>query len=94
MSPIAYTKDDGALNLYQIEETDKIRDNITKTIGWDTMEKIKAVTIDTLCRDHEDAKCIPHPTGSIEDHSTFVRWEREKMSALSGSTTTGRWRSA
>lgn len=81
---IAYAKEDGAIQLYQAEVVDKITNETTEKIGWDTNEKSKSYAIDTLSRDLEGGDCVPHSAETYDELRTFVHGERGKMGGISG----------
>jgi hypothetical protein len=51
---------------------------MTDKISGDTTLKSKAFAIDTLSRDLDDAKCIPHSVEMFGELRTFVHGERGK----------------
>ena len=81
---IAYAKEDGAITLYQREEKDKITDKTSLVIGWDTNERSKGYAINTLSRDLEDGKCVPHSVETYDELRTYVHGERGIMGAMTG----------
>lgn len=81
---IAYVKDDPYLKLYKVEVKDKILDQETDRIGWETDGKSKAFLISELKRDLKHGKCIPHDVETHEELRVFVHGERGKMGALPG----------
>lgn len=81
---IAYAKEDPAINLYQRQEKDKITEKTTTVIGWDTNERSKALAINTLSRDLEDSKCLPHSIETHDELRTYVHGERGIMGAMTG----------
>lgn len=86
---IAYLKDDPEVKLYRTEVKDASTDNTTEKLGWDTHERSKAYAIDTLARDLEDGRVIPHSAETFSELRTFVHGERGKMAASLGTRTTG-----
>src|SRR5258706_300932 len=66
------------------EAKEKITDQVTQKVGWDTSEQSKSFAIDTLSRDLEDGQCIPHSAETFEELRTFVHGERGKMGGLPG----------
>jgi len=85
---IAFTKDDGAVNLDRQEEEDSITGKITTKYGWNTDQKSKAYAIDTLKKDLKDGQCVPHSAETYEQLRTFVHGEARWRGCL-GSMMTG-----
>jgi hypothetical protein len=85
---IAYAKENGALNLYRVEEVDKVTDNLTQKIGWDTNERSKSRAIDTLSRDLEGGRLVPHSPETYEDLRVFVHGERGSVGPCRRTSTT------
>jgi hypothetical protein len=54
-------------SLYRTEVTDKITDQVTEKLGWDTNERSKSYAIDLLSRDLEDGRCLPHSQGAFDE---------------------------
>src|SRR5262249_47889641 len=73
---IVYAKQEEGVSLYQTEVIDKITDQVSEKVGWDTNERSKSQEIDTLSRDLEVVKRIPHSAETFEELRTFVHGER------------------
>ncbi|QDT46178.1 hypothetical protein Pan258_01950 [Symmachiella dynata] len=81
---IAYAKEDSRINLYQREETDKVTEKTSLSIGWDTNERSKAYAINTLARDIEDKQCIPQSHETYAELMCYVYGDRGIMGAMPG----------
>jgi hypothetical protein len=65
-------------------DMDKVTDQVSEKVGWDTKERSKSFAIDTLSRALEDSKCIPHSVETYEELRTFVHGERGKLVGQQG----------
>jgi len=81
---IAYAKQEEGVSLYQTELIDKITDQVSEKVGWDTNERSKSLAIDTLSRNLEDGHCVPHSAETFEELRPFVHDERGKMAGQPG----------
>ncbi|PQO47386.1 hypothetical protein [Blastopirellula marina] len=81
---ISFLKNDPHVNLYRREVTDRITDQKTMVIGWDTNEKSKAFAIGSLRKALRDGACIPHAHKTYNELGVFVHGERGKMGAMKG----------
>jgi len=63
---------------------DRITEEFSEKIGFDTTAHSKSFAIDTLSPDLEDGMCVPHSAETYEELRRFVHRERRSMGGLPG----------